>query len=226
MRIILIGPPGAGKGTQAHWISNKYSIPLISTGDMLRHEIANNSKIGLKVKPLLKKGQLISDTLMIDLVRQRIAQPDCQFGFLFDGFPRTLTQAQMLTTDNIHVHGVFEIAVPDDILIKRLSGRRIHLSSGRIYNVYYNPPKILNQDDITNELLTQRDDDFEETVKKRLVTYHQQTQPLLDYYKQRSESGDPDAPKFFSIMGHASIALVRRHINSYLKQLHNARMAT
>ncbi len=217
MRIILLGAPGAGKGTQAKFLTIYYHIPQISTGDMLRAAVNQGTPIGLQAKALMDSGQLISDKVIIELVEARIQQPDCTNGFLFDGFPRTLPQAEAIRADGIFVDFVIEIKVEDDEIVKRLSGRRIHARSGRVYHILYNPPQIPNKDDVTGEELTQRKDDTEVTVRKRLRIYHQQTKPLLCYYKGWQQSGDPDAPCYISINGHADVEEVRRHIFLALK---------
>ncbi|MDD4893244.1 MAG: adenylate kinase, partial [Candidatus Rickettsiella isopodorum] len=194
MRIILLGAPGAGKGTQAKFLTAYYHIPQISTGDMLRYAVSQGTPVGLQAKALMDSGQLISDKVIIELVEARIQQPDCINGFLFDGFPRTLPQAEAIRANGILIDFVIEIKVEDDEIVKRLSGRRIHLDSGRIYHILYNPPKIPNKDDVTGEELIQRKDDTEATVRERLRIYHQQTKPLLCYYKEWQYRGDPGAP--------------------------------
>ena len=182
MRIILLGPPGAGKGTQAQFICQRYGIPQISTGDMLRSAVAAESDLGLKAKEIMDSGGLVSDQIILGLVKSRVQDSDCKSGCLFDGFPRTIPQAQAMIDENILVDHVFEIAVADDEIIGRLSGRRVHPSSGRVYHISNNPPTNKDLDDITGEPLIQRDDDLEETIKKRLKVYHQQTKPLVDFY--------------------------------------------
>jgi len=185
MRIILLGAPGAGKGTQAQTIMKKFGIPQISTGDMLRAAVKAGSPLGLKVKGIMESGGLVSDDIIIDLVKERIVQPDCKKGFLFDGFPRTIPQAQALMDAGVKIDRVIEIDVPDKEIISRLSGRRVHPSSGRVYHIEHNPPKTANVDDVTGEALVQRADDTEETVRKRLAVYHEQTKPLVSFYKQK-----------------------------------------
>lgn len=184
MRVILLGAPGAGKGTQARFITEQYGIPQISTGDMLRAAIRDETPLGLKVKAVMDAGQLVSDEIIIDLVKERIAQDDCANGFLFDGFPRTIPQAQALVDAGVAIDHVLEIAVEDEEIVKRMSGRRAHLPSGRTYHVIYNPPKVEGIDDETGEALVQRDDDKEETVRNRLAVYHEQTKPLVGFYNE------------------------------------------
>ncbi|HSC74819.1 MAG TPA: adenylate kinase [Pseudomonadales bacterium] len=189
MRVILLGAPGAGKGTQAKLIMEKMGIPQISTGDMLRAAVAAGTALGLKVKDIMTSGGLVSDDLIIALVKERIAQADCANGFLFDGFPRTIPQAEALLRENVQIDRVIEIDVPDQDIIARLSGRRVHESSGRVYHVEHNPPKISGIDDVTGEPLIQRPDDTEETVRKRLQVYHDQTKPLVEFYQQHGGDG-------------------------------------
>ncbi len=201
MRLILLGAPGAGKGTQAAFICQKYGIPQISTGDMLRAAVKAGTPLGLEAKKVMDAGSLVSDDIIIGLVKERIAQPDCAKGFLFDGFPRTIPQAEAMKTAGVKLDYVLEIDVPDAAIIERMSGRRVHVASGRTYHVKYNPPKIAGQDDVTGEELIQRADDQEDTVRKRLEVYHSQTRPLVDYYSKWAESGDPQAPKYRRISG-------------------------
>ena len=189
MRVILLGAPGAGKGTQAKYIMERYGIPQISTGDMLRAAIKAESPLGLQVKEVMASGGLVSDDIIIALVKERIQQPDCAKGFLFDGFPRTLPQAEAMREAGIDIDHVVEIAVEDEEIVKRLSGRRVHEGSGRVYHVVYNPPKAAGLDDVTGEPLVQRADDTEETVRKRLQIYHEQTHVLVDYYGKLAASG-------------------------------------
>ncbi len=212
MRIILLGAPGAGKGTQAKFLTSFYHIPQISTGDMLRAAVNQGTPLGLQTKALMDSGQLISDNVIIDLIESRIQQADCANGFLLDGFPRTLPQAEAIRSNGIFIDFVIEIEIEDDEIVKRLSGRRIHPGSGRIYHILHNPPRIPNKDDVTGEALIQRKDDTEVTIRERLRIYHQQTKPLLSYYKEWQQSGDPDAPCYISINGHADVDEVRRHI--------------
>lgn len=205
MRVILLGAPGAGKGTQAQFICEKFGIPQISTGDMLRAAVKAGSELGLKVKEVMETGGLVSDELIINLVKERITQADCVNGFLFDGFPRTIPQAQAMLEAGVDIDHVVDIDVSDEEIVKRLSGRRVHPGSGRIYHVIYNPPKVDGQDNETGEALVQRDDDKEETVRKRLAIYHEQTEPLVSFYKAlRAEKGDA-APKYSHIPGVGSL---------------------
>jgi len=189
MRIILLGAPGAGKGTQAQFLMNKYGIPQISTGDMLRAAIKEGTPLGLAAKQVMDAGQLVSDDLIIGLVKERIAKEDCAKGFLLDGFPRTIPQADAMKANGVAVDHVIEFDVPDDVIVERMSGRRVHPASGRVYHVSYNPPKVEGKDDQTGDDLVVRDDDKEETVRKRLGIYHQQTEPLVGYYRTEAEQG-------------------------------------
>lgn len=190
MRVILLGPPGAGKGTQAQSITEKYGIPQISTGDMLRAAVKAGSPLGLKVKEVMDTGGLVTDEIIIDLIKDRIQQDDCAKGFLFDGFPRTIPQAEALQAENIAIDHVLEIAVDDEEIVKRMSGRRVHEGSGRTYHVIYNPPKEEGKDDQTGEALVQRPDDTEDTVRNRLSVYHEQTKPLVDFYQGLADKSD------------------------------------
>ena len=201
MRLILLGAPGAGKGTQATFICQKYSIPQISTGDMLRAAVKAGSPLGLELKKVMDSGALVSDELIINLVKERIAQPDCAKGFLFDGFPRTIPQADAMKAAGVKLDYVLEIDVPFDAIIERMSGRRSHPASGRTYHVKFNPPKVANVDDITGEPLVQRDDDKEDTVKNRLTVYSAQTRPLVEYYANWAKSDPAAAPKYRAISG-------------------------
>lgn len=201
MRLILLGPPGAGKGTQANFIKNKYNIPQISTGDMLRAAVKAGSELGLKVKSIMESGGLVSDDIIINLVKERLTEDDCKKGYLFDGFPRTIPQAEALKEAGVDLDYIIEIDVPQDEIIDRMSGRRVHPASGRSYHIKFNPPKVAEKDDETGEDLIQRDDDKEETVRKRLQVYEDQTRPLVDYYSKWAESGDPKAPKYIKING-------------------------
>lgn len=185
--IILLGAPGAGKGTQAKFITEKFNIPQISTGDMLRNAIKAGTELGIKAKEIMDKGQLVSDEIVIGLVKDRISQPDCKNGYLFDGFPRTKAQADALNAAGVGIDYVVEINVPDEAIISRLSGRRVHLASGRTYHIQHNPPQIVGKDDVTGEELIQRDDDKEDTIKKRLEVYHAQTAILSDYYSKNPQ---------------------------------------
>jgi len=189
MRIILLGAPGAGKGTQAQFLMSKYGIPQISTGDMLRAAIKEGTPLGLAAKQVMDAGQLVSDEIIIGLVKERIAKPDCAKGFLLDGFPRTIPQADAMKDNGVLVDHVIEFDVPDDVIVDRMSGRRVHMASGRVYHVSYNPPKTTGKDDVTGEDLVIRDDDKEETVRKRLAVYHTQTEPLVGYYRSQAEQG-------------------------------------
>src|SRR5713101_7436059 len=199
MRLILLGPPGAGKGTQAAFIREKFGIPQISTGDMLRAAVKAGTPLGVAAKKVMDRGELVSDDIIIGLVKERIKAPDCAKGFLFDGFPRTLPQAEAMKNAGVAIEHVVEIVVPDEVIVERMSGRRAHLPSGRTYHVKFNPPKVAGKDDVTGEPLVLRDDDKEETVKKRLAVYHQQTEPLVNYYAGWAGSGDEHAPKVHRI---------------------------
>ncbi len=211
MKIILLGPPGAGKGTQATNICHNKSIPQISTGDMLRGAVKAGTPLGIKAKQVMDAGGLVSDDIIIGLVRERIQESDCKNGFLFDGFPRTIAQAQALKNDGINIDLVLEIQVPDEDIITRMSGRRAHLASGRTYHIIYNKPKIDGIDDITGEDLVQRDDDNEATVKSRLVVYHKQTQPLVNYYKNLAKT-DNNAPSYHAVNGVGGLDDVKQKI--------------
>jgi len=212
MRLILLGGPGAGKGTQATFITQKFRIPQISTGDMLRAAVKAGSPLGVAAKKVMDRGELVSDDIIIGLVKERIKAPDCANGFLFDGFPRTIPQAEAMKAAGVPIEHVVEIAVPDGVIVERMSGRRAHLASGRTYHVKFNPPKVEGKDDVTGEPLVQRDDDKEETVKYRLGVYHQQTEPLVHYYEDWAKKGDPTAPKYHRIDGLASVDQVRDRI--------------
>jgi adenylate kinase len=216
MRIILLGCPGAGKGTQAQFIAQRYHIPQISTGDMLRQAVSNQTSLGKIAQQIMQEGKLVSDELIINLVKERIQQPDCQKGFLLDGFPRTLPQAEALRKEKIPIDHVIEINVDDEEIVRRMSGRLVHLASGRIYHKVYNPPKQSGKDDISDEPLIQREDDREETVRKRLEIFHQQTKPLLTYFADWANSGDPNAPQFTRISGLGTVQEVRDKIFSVL----------
>ncbi|PXX37959.1 adenylate kinase [Undibacterium pigrum] len=209
MRLILLGAPGAGKGTQATYIKEKYNIPQISTGDMLRAAIAAGTSLGLEAKKVMDTGGLVSDDIIIGLVKDRLTQPDCANGYLFDGFPRTTPQADAMKDAGVTIDYVLEINVPDEAIIDRMSGRRIHPGSGRTYHVKYNPPKVEGKDDVTGEELVQRPDDKEETVKKRLSVYHEQTEVLLSYYGDWAKSGQPGAPKYRKIAGVGPVESIR-----------------
>ena len=201
MRLILLGPPGAGKGTQANFIKEKFGIPQISTGDMLRAAVKAGTPLGLEAKKVMDAGGLVSDDIIIGLVKDRLQQDDCKAGYMFDGFPRTIPQADAMKDAGVPIDFVLEIDVPDAEIVERMSGRRAHLASGRTYHVKYNPPKVEGKDDVTGEDLVQRDDDKEETVKKRLDVYHSQTKPLVEYYGKWAASGDAKAPKVRKISG-------------------------
>lgn len=205
MRLILLGAPGAGKGTQAAFICKKYGIPQISTGDMLRAAVKAGTPLGLQAKTVMESGGLVSDDLIINLVKERIAQPDCAQGFLFDGFPRTIPQADAMKAAGVKLDYVLEIDVPFEAIIERMSGRRSHPASGRTYHVKFNPPKTAGQDDVTGEPLVQRDDDKEETVKKRLDVYSAQTRPLVDYYSSWAQQDPAAAPRYRAISGMGSV---------------------
>ena len=212
MRLILLGAPGAGKGTQAAFICQKYGIPQISTGDMLRAAVKAGTPLGLQAKSVMESGGLVSDDLIINLVKERIAQPDCANGFLFDGFPRTIPQAEAMKDAGVKLDYVLEIDVPFDAIIERMSGRRSHPASGRTYHVKFNPPKVEGKDDVTGEPLVQRDDDSRETVLKRLEVYHAQTQPLIDYYTRWAATGDPAAPRLHKVSGVGSVDTITRAV--------------
>lgn len=209
----MLGAPGAGKGTQAQYICEKYNIPQISTGDMLRAAVKAGTPLGLKAKEVMDAGGLVSDDIILGLVKERVEQPDCcDTGFLFDGFPRTIPQAEALKEQNVPLDFVVEVDVPDEEVIRRMSGRRVHPGSGRTYHVEFNPPKVEGKDDVTGEDLIQREDDNEETVRKRLEAYHSQTRPLVDFYSKWADSGEPDAPKYVHIKGTGSVEDIRDQI--------------
>jgi len=215
MRIILLGPPGAGKGTQANIIMQKFDIPQISTGDMLRAAIAEGSELGISAKKIMDAGELVSDDLILDLVKERIEQQDCQQGYLLDGFPRTITQANGITAAKISIDYVIEISVKDNEIIKRMSGRRVHLASGRTYHIEFNPPKIEGKDDESGDELIQRVDDQEITVRKRLDVYRKETEPLIDYYNKLSREDDSKV-KYLKINGMKDVKYVSKDILSKL----------
>ncbi len=210
MRLVLLGAPGAGKGTQAQFICEKYGIPQISTGDMLRAAIKAGTPLGIEAKKLMDAGRLVSDETIVALVKERVAQDDCRNGYLFDGFPRTLPQAEAMKTIGADLDFVLEIAVADEEIIRRMGGRRVHPASGRTYHVVFNPPKVDGKDDVTGDDLVQRDDDKEETVRRRLEIYHAQTLPLIAYYQDWAATGDARAPKFRSIPGVGGIETIRQ----------------
>jgi adenylate kinase len=209
MRLILLGAPGAGKGTQATFIKEKFNIPQISTGDMLRAAVKAGTPLGLAAKKVMDEGGLVSDDLIIGLVKDRLTQPDCANGYLFDGFPRTTPQADAMKEAGVNIDYVLEIDVPDSAIVERMSGRRVHTGSGRTYHVKFNPPKVEGVDDETGEPLVQRDDDKEETVKKRLKVYHDQTEVLVSYYGDWAKSGQPGAPKYRKIAGVGPVETIR-----------------
>ncbi|MCX7141656.1 MAG: adenylate kinase [Proteobacteria bacterium] len=217
MRFIFLGPPGAGKGTQASFITKKYAIPQISTGDMLRAAIKAGSELGLKAKKLMDAGQLVPDDVIIGLVKGRITEPDCAGGFLFDGFPRTIAQAEAMKAAGLQIDYVVEIAVPDEDIVERMSGRRVHTASGRTYHVKFNPPKIADKDDVTGEPLVIRQDDQADTVKERLRVYHAQTKPLIEYYSKWAAAGDAKAPKHCRVSGTGSVEQIRDRIFAEIK---------
>ena len=217
MRLILLGPPGAGKGTQATSIKQHFGIPQISTGDMLRAAVKAGTPLGLAAKKVMDAGGLVSDDIIIGLVRDRLKEPDCAGGYLFDGFPRTIPQANAMKDAGVALDFVLEIDVPDSEIVTRMSGRRVHLASGRSYHVQFNPPKTLGLDDVTGEPLIQRDDDREETVMKRLEVYHQQTKALVGYYSDWAQSGDRRAPQYRRIAGIGSVEAIREKAFAALK---------
>ena len=217
MRLILLGPPGAGKGTQANFIKEKFGIPQISTGDMLRAAVKAGTPLGLEAKKVMDAGGLVSDDIIIGLVKDRLQQDDCKSGYMFDGFPRTIPQADAMKDAGVPLDFVLEIDVPDAEIVERMSGRRAHLASGRTYHVKYNPPKVEGKDDVTGEDLVQRDDDKEETVKKRLDVYHSQTKPLVEYYSTWAASGDAKAPKVRKISGLGAVDAITANAFAALK---------
>ena len=219
MRLILLGGPGAGKGTQANYIKEKYQIPQISTGDMLRAAVKAGTELGLKAKGYMDSGGLVPDEVIIGLVKERIKEADCAKGFLFDGFPRTIPQADAMKEAGVAIDAVVEIDVPDEEIVKRMSGRRAHLASGRTYHVIYNPPKVEGKDDVTGEPLVQRDDDKEAVVRKRLEVYHAQTEPLVNYYKNWASSGNAGAPKHVYIEGVGKVDEIRDNIFNSLDKV-------
>ena len=216
MRIILLGGPGAGKGTQAGFIKDRYQIPQISTGDMLRTAVKLGTPLGLQANEIMQAGDLVSDEIILSLVKERIVQADCQNGFLFDGFPRTIAQADALKAERIGIDAVVEIDVSDDEIIRRISGRRVHSASGRTYHVIFNPPREEGKDDITGEPLIQREDDKEGTVRKRLAVYHEQTEPLIEYYSHWAAAGDDQAPSYVKVSGEGGVEEIRERIFAQL----------
>lgn len=217
MRLILLGAPGAGKGTQANFIKDRFSIPQISTGDMLRAAVKAGTPLGLAAKKVMDSGALVSDDIIIGLVKDRLGQPDCAGGYMFDGFPRTIPQADALRSANVGIDYVLEIDVPDGEIIERLSGRRVHPASGRVYHVRFNPPKVADKDDLTGEPLVQRDDDREETVRKRLSVYHEQTEQLVGYYGKLAASGIAGAPQYRKINGLGGVDEITARVFNALK---------
>jgi len=218
MRVILLGPPGAGKGTQAGFICAHYSIPQISTGDMLRAAVKAGTPLGLAAKRAMDAGQLVSDDIMVGLVIECMKRPDCTHGFLLDGFPRTIAQAEAMRSNGIQVDALLEIEVPDADIVERMSGRRLHLASGRTYHVRFNPPKVAGRDDLTGDPLIQRDDDREDVVRKRLQVYHSQTRAVVDYFRTWAESGEPGAPVYRKVDGVGSLDEVRQRVFDALGQ--------
>jgi adenylate kinase len=216
MRVILLGGPGAGKGTQANYIKEKYNIPQISTGDMLRAAVKAGTPLGIEAKKVMDAGGLVSDDIILGLVEERTREPDCANGFLFDGFPRTLAQADALKDKGVPIDCVVEIDVDDNEIIRRMSGRRVHLASGRTYHVVFNPPKEEGKDDETGEPLIQREDDQEETVRQRLAVYHEQTEPLIEYYSKWAASGEAGAPRYAKIDGIGKVDEIRDAIYAAL----------
>ncbi|MBE7522593.1 MAG: adenylate kinase [Burkholderiales bacterium] len=209
MRLILLGPPGAGKGTQAAFIKERYAIPQISTGDMLRAAVKAGTSLGVAAKQVMDAGGLVSDDIIVGLVLERLRAPDCANGYLFDGFPRTIPQAEAMRGAGVAIEVVLEIDVPDAAIVERMGGRRVHLASGRTYHVRFNPPKVAGRDDATGEALIQRDDDREETVRKRLDVYHAQTRPLLAFYARWAATGDPRAPRYRKVDGMGGVEEIR-----------------
>jgi adenylate kinase len=217
MRLILLGPPGAGKGTQANFIREAYAIPQISTGDMLRSAVKAGTPLGVAAKKVMDSGALVSDEIIIGLVKERLKEADCAGGYLFDGFPRTIPQADAMKDAGVAIDYVLEIAVPDAAIVERMSGRRVHVASGRTYHIRYNPPRVADRDDVTGEPLIQRDDDREETVTKRLAVYHAQTEPLVAYYAKWAARGDPRAPKYRKVDGMGTVDEIKRSVLAALK---------
>ncbi|MFN7668045.1 MAG: adenylate kinase [Burkholderiales bacterium] len=217
MRLILLGPPGAGKGTQAGFIKEKFAIPQISTGDMLRAHVKAGSALGLEAKKYMDSGGLVPDDVIIGMVKERLRQDDCQHGYLFDGFPRTIPQADAMKQAGVAIDFVLEIDVPDSEIIERMSGRRVHLASGRTYHLKHTPPKVVGKDDVSGEDLIQRDDDREETVKKRLQVYHDQTEALVQYYSQWAKNGTASAPHYRKINGLGAVDEIKQRTFEALK---------
>ena len=217
MRLILIGPPGAGKGTQAAFIKERFAVPQISTGDMLRAAVKAGTPLGLKAKSVMESGALVSDDIILGLMEERLAQPDCKNGFLLDGFPRTIPQAEALKKTGIPIDFVLEISVPDDEIVRRISGRRVDPVSGRTYHIVYNPPKVEGKDDVTGDPLIQRDDDKEDVVRHRLEVYHNQTEALVKFYGDLAKSGDKTAPQYRAISGLGTIDEITARVFDALK---------
>ncbi|WP_280538709.1 adenylate kinase [Chromohalobacter sp. 11-W] len=217
MRLILLGAPGAGKGTQAQFICEHFDIPQISTGDMLRTAVKEESELGLKVKEIMNSGGLVSDDIIISLVKERIAQPDCANGFLFDGFPRTIPQADAMKDANVKLDHVLEVAVDDEEIVKRLAGRRVHPGSGRVYHIDYQPPQEEGKDDVTGEAIVLRDDDQESTVRNRLSVYHEQTEPLVKYYREWAQQDPQSAPAYHRVEGTGSVESIRQQVLTALE---------
>jgi len=216
MRIILLGPPGAGKGTQARFLIEKFRIPQISTGDMLRREIKAGTPLGREAKKVMDTGGLAPDDFVIRMVEGRTREPDCANGYLFDGFPRTIPQAEAMKRAGLAIDCVLQVDVPDEEVVMRLSGRRVHLASGRTYHLRFNPPRSAGKDDVTGEPLVQRDDDREDTVKNRLAQYHAMTQPLVAYFQAWTASGDPRAPRYVRVLGMGSVDEIREELFAVL----------
>ncbi len=217
MKIILLGPPGAGKGTQANFIKDTFNIPQISTGDMLRAAVSANTPLGIQAKKIMDAGELVSDDIILNLVKERISQDDCRQGYLFDGFPRTIVQAEGLKDIGVDVEYVVELQADDDEIVKRMSGRRVHAASGRTYHVVFNPPKQAGIDDETGEPLIQRDDDKEDTVRNRLQVYHKQTAPLIEYYLEEAKAGGDNALKYLQIDGMGNVEEIKTEVIGALK---------
>jgi adenylate kinase len=217
MRIILLGMPGAGKGTQSRFLTDKYGIPQVSTGDMLRTAIKQGTPLGVEAKKYMDRGALVPDEIVIELVKHRVKEPECASGYIFDGFPRTIPQAEALRAAGIGVDFVVDIHVNDEEILKRMSGRRVHLASGRTYHLQFNPPRVAGKDDLTGEDLVQRADDKEETVRKRVGVYHNETRPLIDYYRQWAAGGDKSAPRYVRIDGSGTVEQIRDRMLASLK---------
>lgn len=212
MRLILLGPPGAGKGTQSGFIARRLGIPQVSTGDILRAAVKAGTPLGLQAKQIMDAGRLVSDEIIVGIVRERLARADCASGFLLDGVPRTLVQAEALQAAGVGIDLVLEIAVPDSEIIDRMSGRRVHPASGRTYHLRFHPPKVMGQDDETGEVLVQREDDREEIVRRRLEVYHEQTRPLVDFYTRQASAGGPGAPRYRAVDGVGTVAQIEQRV--------------